>query len=78
MAEDTGARLRSLYDGQGGVTEVFSTKVAAYASSRPDYPNALFDWLRERCGLGPASVIVDVGAGTGLLTRGLLDLGGDV
>ncbi|MDE2371247.1 MAG: methyltransferase domain-containing protein [Burkholderiales bacterium] len=76
--EDSGARLRSLYDRQGGVTEVFGTKVANYAVSRPDYPPALFEWLRTQCAIGAASTIVDVGAGTGLLTQGLLDLGAAV
>lgn len=73
--DDTGARLRSLYAAQGGVGEIFSAKVADYVASRPDYPAVLFETLRRTCGLTDGSVVVDVGAGTGLLTRGLLDAG---
>src|SRR5690349_15456926 len=75
MAIDTGARLRSLYEKEGGVAEVFSRKVADYVSSRPDYPDALFEQLELTCGLGPGSLVADVGAGTGLLTLGLLARG---
>jgi ribosomal protein S18 acetylase RimI-like enzyme/SAM-dependent methyltransferase len=73
--DDTGAHLRSLYAAQGGVGEIFSAKVADYVASRPDYPDALFETLRRACGLTDGSAVVDVGAGTGLLTRGLLDAG---
>jgi len=69
---ETGAQLRALYEKEGGVGSIFSAKVADYVSSRPDYPDALFRQLKEACNLGPASVVADVGAGTGLLTHGLL------
>lgn len=72
MTIDSGAQLRALYEEQGGVASIFSAKVADYVSSRPDYPDALFRQLREACNLSPTSVIADVGAGTGLLTHGLL------
>lgn len=75
---DTGARLRSLYAPDGGVRAIFSTKVADYVASRPDYPDALFDALREHAGLRPGAAVADVGAGTGLLTRGLLERGAHV
>jgi SAM-dependent methyltransferase len=70
---DTGAELRSLYDDAGGVASIFSGKVADYQASRPDYPQALFDALRARVAKG--SRVADLGAGTGLLTRGLLAAG---
>ena len=72
MPSDTGARLRALYENEGGVANVFSGKVADYVSSRPDYPDALFEQLKLACALGPGSLVADVGAGTGLLTLGLL------
>jgi SAM-dependent methyltransferase len=53
------------------VRQRFSNKVAEYAASRPDYPAALIDDLSQ---LKPAQ-IADVGAGTGILTRMLLDRG---
>lgn len=72
---DTGVQLRSLYEPQGGVGQVFSTKVADYVASRPDYPTALFDALRVACNLQPGDAVADIGAGTGLLTHGLLSQG---
>jgi len=75
MSQETGARLRSLYESQGGVRAVFSSKVADYCASRPDYPSQLFEALQSCCNLDGKALIADVGAGTGLLTRGLLDRG---
>ena len=75
MSQETGARLRSLYEPQGGVRAIFSSKVADYCASRPDYPPQLFEALQSCCNLDGTSLIADVGAGTGLLTRGLLERG---
>jgi SAM-dependent methyltransferase len=38
----------------------------------------VFDILRERCGLGPSSRVVEIGAGSGKATRRLLEAGADV
>ena len=73
--EDTGSALRSLYEPQGGVRAIFASKVADYIASRPDYPDALFDALAQSCGLRDGATIADIGAGTGLLTQGLLTRG---
>jgi SAM-dependent methyltransferase len=70
---DTGLELRSLYAPDGGVGEIFSSKAADYAASRPDYPAALFEQLARHVPAGAA--IADIGAGTGLLTHGLLARG---
>lgn len=72
---DSGTKLRSLYAPSGGVRSIFSTKVADYAASRPDYPAALFETLKARCGLPVGAVVADIGAGTGLLTQALLKKG---
>lgn len=72
---DRGAELRALYAAQGGVRTIFSAKVNDYVASRPDYPAALFESLREHAALQAGSVVADVGAGTGLLTHGLLQRG---
>lgn len=72
MTTDTGARLRALHDAAGGVGAIFSAKVADYVASRPGYPAALFAHLRAEGHLSPSVVVADVGAGTGLLTHGLL------
>lgn len=75
---DTGAQLRALYQTQGGVGAIFSPKVADYVASRPDYPAPLFDALRVACSLHPGAAVADIGAGTGLLTQGLLAQGYNV
>ncbi len=42
---------------------------AIYELGRPDYPDALTTLLRDEIGLGPSSLVADVAAGTGKLTR---------
>ena len=78
MTIGNGETLRSHYAADGGVRAVFSSKVADYAASRPDYPAALFDTLQAHCGLQPGARVADVGAGTGLLSQGLLQRGWNV
>ena len=53
--------------------ERFSDRVDAYEKGRPAYPAAVARRLTER--LDPDSVVADVGAGTGLLTRDFLAAG---
>lgn len=68
--------LGSLFVEQGGVRGVFSHKVSDYMASRPGYPAALFDGLRELGVLPEApAVVADLGAGTGLLTEEFLQRG---
>ncbi len=56
----------------------FAAEAAAYARGRPDYPQALRSWLVSELGLGPARVVVDLGAGTGKFTPLLLGSGARV
>lgn len=53
----------------------FSTRADNYVKYRPTYPAGVIEILRSRCGLTAASVIADVGSGTGILTKLLLDNG---
>ena len=41
----------------------------AYERARPDYPEQLLDAVIAELGLGPSSVVVELGAGTGKFTR---------
>jgi SAM-dependent methyltransferase len=56
----------------------FSGRVDDYVRTRPSYPHALLAVLGETCGLGAASVVADLGSGTGLFTRLLLASGATV
>lgn len=49
-----------------------------YARGRPQYPERVYDLLRARCGLSASSQVVEIGPGTGLVTRRLLDAGARV
>ena len=44
---------------------------ARYDGSRPDYPAAALDWVVGGLGLDDASRVLDLGAGTGIMTRQL-------
>jgi 16S rRNA A1518/A1519 N6-dimethyltransferase RsmA/KsgA/DIM1 with predicted DNA glycosylase/AP lyase activity len=57
-------------------TERFSDRVENYAKYRPRYPDAMLEFIRE---IVPRSVtIADIGSGTGILTKQLLDAGYEV
>jgi tRNA A58 N-methylase Trm61 len=47
----------------------FARAAAAYERGRPSYPAAAVGWIASRLGLGPGKLVVDLGAGTGKLTR---------
>ena len=53
----------------------FETVAAEYERHRPDYPEEALRWAAETLGLEPTARVLDVGAGTGKLTRGLVALG---
>jgi SAM-dependent methyltransferase len=56
----------------------FSGRVGDYVKVRPSYPEGVLDVLRAECGLAPGRVVCDLGSGTGLFTKLLLESGATV
>lgn len=56
----------------------FAGRVAHYIRWRPGYPPEILDLLTRECGLTPSIKVADIGSGTGLLTRMLLEHGNRV
>jgi SAM-dependent methyltransferase len=59
-------------------TRGFGTSVGLYERGRPGYPAAAVRRLVERLALGPGRTVLDLGAGTGKLTRLLVPTGATV
>jgi len=55
----------------------FGEDPAAYHDARPPYPEAVYERLVDRMGLGPGTTMFEIGPGTGLATARLLALGAD-
>jgi len=53
----------------------FSDRAVNYRKHRPGYPGQLIDFLIEKCPLNSESRIADVGSGTGIFSKLLLDKG---
>jgi ubiquinone/menaquinone biosynthesis C-methylase UbiE len=56
----------------------FDRGADAYERGRPSYPEQATAWLADELGLAPGKVLVDVGAGTGKLTRTLVSSGAEL
>jgi SAM-dependent methyltransferase len=59
-------------------TERFSDRASDYVKARPSYPSEILGVLRAECGLSERSVVADLGSGTGIFTRLLLESGATV
>lgn len=54
-------------------TSRFSDRVENYVKYRPGYPAQVLDYLQQRCHLTSESLIADIGSGTGIFTKLLLE-----
>lgn len=59
-------------------TRRFSSRVQNYIRYRPGYPPEVIELLKNECSLTSKSMIADIGSGTGILTRLLLERGNPV
>ncbi|MCA1440392.1 class I SAM-dependent methyltransferase [Ensifer sp. IC4062] len=57
--------------------QAFGENPARYHSSRPRYPEWVYATLASRCGLRSNAAVFEIGAGTGIATRRLLEIGAD-
>lgn len=58
--------------------EKFTGKAEIYKKFRPSYPKELIDYLYSKIGFCEDSVIADIGSGTGIFSRLLLERGSHV
>ncbi|WP_010218802.1 class I SAM-dependent methyltransferase [Sphingomonas sp. PAMC 26621] len=56
----------------------FDRAAGVYATSRPGYPGAIVDWMRDRLGIAPGRTVLELGAGTGKFTASLVRTGADI
>ncbi len=73
----TCVRLR-VSDLQHPESRGFELVADLYERARPGYPQEAIDWIAVKLGLGSASTVLDLGAGTGKLTRALVETGAHV
>jgi SAM-dependent methyltransferase len=57
---------------------LYGADPVGYDQGRPDYPERVYEVLRTRCALGAGSAAVEIGPGTGRVTRRLTALGATV
>jgi SAM-dependent methyltransferase len=58
--------------------ELYGADPEGYEAGRPEYPERVFHLLTARCGLSPGAAVLEIGSGTGRVTRRLTAMGAKV
>src|SRR5436309_2048803 len=59
---------------QADARQVYGSDPEDYDAARPDYPDRVYQLLESRCGIAPGTEVLEIGPGTGRVTRRLLAL----
>ena len=78
MATGKDQKAPSLLSLRGEARTIYGSDAQGYDAGRPDYPAEVYDILTARCGLRAGASVVEIGAGTGLVTRRLVAAGARV
>lgn len=75
MNDPFGNRLEFLESKSENSKSRFSNRVVAYVKYRPSYPREAIDYLFETVGMNSESLVAEIGAGTGIFTKLILERG---
>jgi SAM-dependent methyltransferase len=78
VATDKGDGVPSLFSLRQEARTIYGRDAEVYEAGRPDYPEKLYAILVSRCGLRAGASVVEIGPGTGLVTRRLVAAGARV
>jgi SAM-dependent methyltransferase len=56
----------------------YGIDAASYDAGRPGYPERVYELLENRCGIKRGAEVLEIGPGTGQVTRRLVELGAEV
>ncbi|HEV2259626.1 MAG TPA: methyltransferase domain-containing protein [Streptosporangiaceae bacterium] len=78
MATGRDEEAPSLFSLRQEARTIYGRDARGYEAGRPDYPAEVYEILTSRCGLRAGAAVVEIGAGTGLVTRRLVAAGARV
>jgi SAM-dependent methyltransferase len=78
MATGKDQQAPSLWSLRQQARTIYGSDAQGYDAGRPDYPAEVYEILASRCGLRAGASVIEIGPGTGLVTRRLLAAGARV
>jgi SAM-dependent methyltransferase len=77
MLQNVAGETRDIVQREEGRV-LFGQDPGVYEAGRPQYPDAVYDILEHRCGVSSGVRVLEVGPGTGLVTKRLVETGAKV